>query len=227
MDYQELEKITSSQRLKRYKTACSGIENKAVDLYLKNIELGSEIFKMISIVEIALRNRINEFLIEKLENENWLREMGRENSYFCKNNHKGFLLLSNTLKYKVFISAPNSKILTEMSLGFWTNLFLSPYYEKLNWKTAFIFKFPRKNHKCGIMSQETGIRRRAYDNLTTILNIRNRICHLEPSVFNALNKVDYTTIEKALEAIQDIAIGIEIQNDYLLNLDKKIRESLP
>ena len=73
MKYKEFENIISAQRMRKYLVACGGDTKKAMTLYRYNLELSKEMFTVISCFEVALRNRIDNVLVNHLGNE-WLKD---------------------------------------------------------------------------------------------------------------------------------------------------------
>jgi hypothetical protein len=220
MTYEELEQIISKPRDKRYLTACAGVKEKAVDLYFRNIEVGTDIFKMIAVFEVAFRNRINGHLVTELKDEQWLRAMGQIGSYLNTKAHKTFEILQSVLNAKVGSHANNDKILAEMSLGFWTNLYLEPVYESLGWNLISIFTVER-------LTNPKAIRRIVYSKLSIVLGTRNRICHLEPLFFNRLNHLSLDNTRETLDSIVFLTTALVGNVDYLSKLDAQIRKKLP
>ena len=64
MKYEEYEKALSKPRLEKYKIACNGDKNKALILYRYNIKLGQKLYGVLGVLELVLRNSINEHLKE-------------------------------------------------------------------------------------------------------------------------------------------------------------------
>lgn len=76
MKYDDFEKIMSSQRMRRYLTACNGNTLEAMTLYRYNLQISQEMFTIVSCFEVALRNAIDRKLTENLGKE-WLRDSER------------------------------------------------------------------------------------------------------------------------------------------------------
>ena len=73
MEFNLFQDIISADRMKRYVNACNGDKRKAMTLYRYNLELSSEMLKIISCFEVALRNRIGKIL-ESFYGYDWLRD---------------------------------------------------------------------------------------------------------------------------------------------------------
>jgi len=100
MNYAQLAALASEPRLKRYKIACAGSKDGAVELYFKNIELSAEIFKMISVFEVFFRNRINNWLRAELGDDDWLRTMAQPGSDLDVRANATFSILKKLLTKK-------------------------------------------------------------------------------------------------------------------------------
>ncbi len=85
MKFQDFEKIMTSARMSRYKTACAGNSKRATTLYRKNRQLSQELFTVISCFEIALRNAIDQQLLTTLGND-WLRDSAVAGGIFDNHN---------------------------------------------------------------------------------------------------------------------------------------------
>lgn len=83
MKYVDFEKIMSSQRMKRYLTACNHDTRKAMTLYRYNLQISQEMFTIVSCFEVALRNAIDRKLTENLGTE-WLKDSISTNGIFTQ-----------------------------------------------------------------------------------------------------------------------------------------------
>jgi hypothetical protein len=90
----------SSKRLKTYIDAAEHDIFSGIKLYQKNITLSSICLRYIAIFEVALRNEIDRFYIEKFKNPNWI-----------------------SLFPKEMIRSSSDKGIEKMNLGFWVHLF--------------------------------------------------------------------------------------------------------
>lgn len=59
MKNKDFEDVISADRMRRYVNACGGNVRKGITLYRYNLTLSSEMLKIISCFEVALRNRID------------------------------------------------------------------------------------------------------------------------------------------------------------------------
>lgn len=65
MNYSSLTDLLSDAQLIRYLAATNQDQEKAIDLYHFNIVLSQQMFGLISLFEIILRNKINNLMIKE------------------------------------------------------------------------------------------------------------------------------------------------------------------
>ena len=183
MEYLEFERILSAKRMQRYKDAANGDTRKAMALYRHNLRLSQEMFTIVSCFEVALRNALS----RELETMT-----GREDWYVIFSNTPGLVNLNRyiTQASKQITSRHEtitpSKIVAELTLGFWGSL-LNSKYEKILWKhLRRAFPYMPKNLRQ---------RKNLSAPLNTIRAFRNRVFHNESICWN-LNRV--TDIHKEL-----------------------------
>lgn len=147
--------------------------DKAVQLYKANIELSEAFYPILSILEISLRNAINQKLTEHFNDPFW----------FKNNLPIDFLpfvseATQKLRKQRKTITA--DKIIAELNFGFWNRLF-SRNYTSILWKPLrVVFKnTPKKLRQRDMIA----------DSLYRIRTLRNRIYHYEP-IFRNLQEID-------------------------------------
>ena len=172
-----IKKYISSERFRSY----SGI-----DEYLENLVFSKKAYIPLSILEISLKNSINELLTEKL-GENWL-----ENKDFLTNDSLRKIEEAKKILYKRAELISKSKIIAELSFGFWVNLFKKPYEMKLRTKDIqkIFTNLPPKKEK--IINREV-----IYKELNHIRNFRNRVFHYE----KVINKDNYNQIFDEIDEV--------------------------
>lgn len=168
MNRNAIERIFSAERLEPYIRHHSGNFDKAVEHYKANIELSEAFYPLLSVLEVGLRNNIDLQLKRRFNEENWF-----ENSDFVKivtrfQIDKVSDARSAILREKKIITS--GRIISELSLGFWTSL-LDSKFERTLWKNlrhAFP-NCPKQQRQRKVMSSKfNGIRK-----------LRNRIFHHE------------------------------------------------
>ena len=172
-----IKKYISSERFRSY----SGI-----DEYLENLVFSKKAYIPLSILEISLKNSINELLTEKL-GENWL-----ENKDFLTNDSLRKIEEAKKILYKRAEPISKSKIIAELSFGFWVNLFKKPYEMKLRTKDIqkIFTNLPPKKEK--MINREV-----IYKELNHIRNFRNRVFHYE----KVINKDNYNQIFDEIDEV--------------------------
>ena len=172
-----IKKYISSERFRSY----SGI-----DEYLENLVFSKKAYIPLSILEISLKNSINDLLTDKL-GENWL-----ENKDFLTNDSLRKIEEAKKILYKRAEPISKSKIIAELSFGFWVNLFKKPYEMKLRTKDIqkIFTNLPPKKEK--MINREV-----IYKELNHIRNFRNRVFHYE----KVINKDNYNQIFDEIDEV--------------------------
>ena len=81
MLYSDFERFMSNPRMAKYCAACGNDSRKAMTLYRSNIRLSNEIFAILSLFEVALRNAIDAHY-RKNKGTNWLLDSAQLRSGF-------------------------------------------------------------------------------------------------------------------------------------------------
>ena len=172
-----IKKYISSERFRSY----SGI-----DEYLENLVFSKKAYIPLSILEISLKNSINDLLTDKL-GENWL-----EDKNFLTNDNLKKIDEARNILFKRGEHISKSKIIAELSFGFWVNLFKKPYEKKLRTKDIqkIFTNLPPKKEK--IINREV-----IYKELNHIRNFRNRVFHYE----KVINKDNYNQIFDEIDEV--------------------------
>ena len=172
-----IKKYISSERFRSY----SGI-----DEYLENLVFSKKAYIPLSILEISLKNSINDLLTDKL-GENWL-----EDKNFLTNDSLRKIDEAKKILFKRAEPISKSKIIAELSFGFWVNLFKKPYEKKLRTKDIqkIFTNLPPKKEK--MINREV-----IYKELNHIRNFRNRVFHYE----KVINKNNYNQIFDEIDEV--------------------------
>lgn len=123
-----LDKIFSDQRMKRYFEAHTD-EQKAILHYQCNIELAESFYTCMSIYEVALRNALNRELTEWAGRDDWYSLFA--NTSGLSNLNRYITQANKQISGRGELSSP-SKIVAELTLGFWVSI-LNSQYEKVLW----------------------------------------------------------------------------------------------
>lgn len=180
MEYSSLEKILSKDRLAPYLAKHSGNQEKAIAHYKANIRISESFYSVISIIEVGLRNNIDNQLKRKYSVDEWY-----DDPLFIKD-VSSFQIdriqeaRKNILKEKKTITP--GRIIAELTFGFWTSLF-DTRFERSLWKNLRL-AFP----KCPKQIRQ---RKTISSKLNSIRKLRNRIFHHEPIAWNVNALVEY------------------------------------
>lgn len=165
-----IEKFISEDRFKGYKD---------LEEYESNLCFSKYAYIPLCMLEVALRNSIDKLLSAKV-GENW-----HEDSDFITSDSRQKIAQAKELLFKRRENISKQKIIAELSLGFWVNLFKKPYDKKLrinDLKKVFP-NMPSREKK--FISREI-----IYKELDHIRNFRNRVFHYE----KVINKDNYNAI---------------------------------
>ena len=173
MKYKDYERVFSPARLNKYLGACRGNALTALTLYRYNIKLCQKFYGILNIFEILLRNAINNHYQDYFSDPNWIRDQFGEGGLLEKHPQRSIVEkmiidLVMTGRYS------NDRVVSSVSLGFWTYLFTKLPF-KLGGKTILKI-FPNKTKGLG--------QRAIYNELQAIKAFRNRIAHHEAICFD-------------------------------------------
>jgi len=182
MKYKEYEKALSVPRIGKYKIACNGDKNKALILYRYNIKLCQKFYGVLGVLEVALRNTINEHYKRLLHDNNWL----------ITQSQNGFLISYQDTIFKERDKLihnhkyTHDKLVASLSLGVWTFLFSKNCYK--NSGKTLLQIFPNKTHGLN--------QKNIYADLDKMRTFRNRIAHHEPLCFDSLDKINVVCVKE-------------------------------
>ncbi len=166
-----IKQFISEDRFKSYKN---------LEEYSKNLIFSQNAYIPLSILEVALRNALNNHLSNKIS------DIWYEDDFLTKDSIEK-VSQAKSLLIKRREKTDKEKIIAELSFGFWVNLFKKPYDKKLrinDIKTIFP-NLPNKDEK--LINREI-----LFNKLNHIRNFRNRVFHYE----KVLNKDNYNNINE-------------------------------
>lgn len=181
MTFNDFEEVISADRLRRYVKACDGNVQKGMALYRYNLSLSSEMLKIVSCFEVALRNKIDKSL-EPYFGSDWLRDSCLPGGIFDKPQTQGTLkIISKAYNGLLLKSAYTpSKLLSEMEFGVWKYMYSGPQYAATGQKLLSVFPCKPKSSADNRFDNK-----HIFNELDGINQIRNRIAHHEPICFVA------------------------------------------
>lgn len=143
MDYKKVEKIISPERIQPYLLRHGGDKDEAITHYKSNIKVTKCFYPILSVLEISLRNNVNNQLKMKYLRDDWFEDPNFQmiaNQFIKDKITDAKMTLSKGGK---IIS--NGGVVSELTFGFWTALF-DAKFEMYLWKNLrHTFPFMPKN----------------------------------------------------------------------------------
>lgn len=174
-EYDLLNKVCSQERIQKYMDANDGDPNKAVEHYKCNVLLSESLYPSLNTIEIALRNSLSREMKKLTGRDDWYEYL-LENPAF-----EDLFDRINEAKRKLAdrkeVEIP-SKVIAELTFGFWVSL-LNSKYEMLLWK-QLRFAFPD-------IAKDKKQRKYVANPLNNIRKLRNRTYHNEPICWSLVN----------------------------------------
>ncbi|KTD56767.1 Abi-like protein [Legionella santicrucis] len=168
--FDELSIIFSQERLDGYlnHTSCNNSKADALIAYSWNLELSQVLYPGLQILEISLRNSLHHAISSHFDTEYWF-----DLTFLHAREQKQIIQVKDDLK-KVNKTIEASRVVAELSFGFWTSLFDVRYeHNQILWpkllKPTFQY-LPKGQRTRAFLSRE----------LNRIRFLRNRIFHHEP-----------------------------------------------
>lgn len=224
MKFEVFRRYFSSARISRYLAATDNSSTRAVKLYKANLKVTQAFHPLLGIVEVVVRNRINDILTFHFSDPDWIinqktgfmadpslgyihKRTGRKvRNEFLKNEVEK---AEKRLK-KNRAAITSGRIIAEQPLGFWTDLFEVHHYKLLAGKPIQIFA-----------SLPSGYgRKQVNSELDRVRRFRNRINHNEPICFNG-STMDFTSAMDVYNSIINILGWIDPELvKYIKDIDK-------
>jgi hypothetical protein len=173
MDRNAIERIISKDRLEPYLKHHSGNFEKAILHYKANIEISESFYSLLSILEIGLRNNIDNQLQRRFNDIKWF-----DSPDFIKIVSRFQIdrvseARNSILREKKSISP--GRIISELSFGFWTSL-LDSKFERTLWKNI--------RHAFPNCPKPLRQRKTMSSKFNGVRKFRNRIFHHESVTWN-------------------------------------------
>ena len=219
MQFINFNELVSAPRLNRYLLATGRNTKKAMTLYRYNLELSQELFTIISIFEVVLRNKIDNCMKNNGYSNDWLYDASQPGGIFfnkkCKNTKDIILDTKKNLK-----TYSHDNLIAELMLGFWRYLFANHQFMACAGILINIFpSLPPHPAKYAYPNQWIH-----NDILFKINNLRNRIAHHQPICFDRRpNKYNQKNTYHVLDDYQTILNAFKYMDindrDLLYGLD--------
>ncbi|WP_328506795.1 hypothetical protein [Streptomyces sp. NBC_00391] len=172
----------SLPRLRRYIRAAHGDARTAERLYWWNVEASAALVGPLHCLELALRNALHSALVRHHGRPDWWEA--------APLNERGRRLVDSARRScgrRLRRTTPND-VVAELTLGFWVSLLShASGYDRHFWVPALNSAFPHYS----------GRRDSLYDDLTSLVLLRNRVMHHEP-VHHRHLAADHDTLYRVL-----------------------------
>lgn len=172
----------SKARLSKYLSKCGGNEKDAILLYHWNSQLSQSLYLPLQSFEIALRNRLNEYLIY-LFGARWPYDSRALRTLANPEIH----LLQKTIDRGVRERRSNpttDQVVADLSIGFWVSLLAKRYHVPLKWRKNLASHIFTRSRELSVQA--------AWEKCRRLRDLRNRVAHHEP-VFHL--KLDELRVE--------------------------------
>lgn len=173
MQIEDLQRLFSKSRLETYYRLFPSNKQKAIEYYQVNTQIAEAFYPLLSNFEVVLRNSIHNSFSVHFKSEDWYEQI----------KYPELKDQINVAKSKISLSKKEftiDKLVSELTLGFWTALF-NKKYAKDFWK-PLMYAFP-------LIEKELKHRNTIAFKLNNIRKFRNRIFHYEP-ICNDLNMLE-------------------------------------
>lgn len=193
--------IFSEKRLNAYKFSNEDENSILLERYSYNIQISQAFYPILSILEVALRNKIND-AIEQTLKPNWLLEEINKQDILRDKEYKILIAAKNKLE-RGNKSINKGHLMAELSFGFWIHLCTKSYKTKL-WHTKNFFRTVFKNYPNMAQFDKLSY---IYPVLKQSLEIRNRIFHHEIIITNPIGIENiYSQMKNLLFYIDEEAV---------------------
>lgn len=197
----------------------------AIRLYESNLRLSSRFMPLLSVLEVSLRNRINEIMMLHFRDTNWI--VHQRNGFMSEPSLGNIRILKAQVEDAVELLNRKrlnveNQIITELSFSFWVRFFQADYFRLLRASPLRIFSNLPSSSRRDIIHQR----------LKQIVDFRNRIYHNEPVIFSTDGRngrpiVDLRKSQEIHDFIYQLIYwlgGPELENWLNSNLDSVAAE---
>lgn len=197
----KLVKSLSGERLSTYLKAENNDLEKALELYIRNIEISAAFLVPLQGLEVSLRNSLNDTIKNHYQTGDWFNQIPL---------NEGAQKIIRKVQKSVRKNQRNpqtSHVIAELPFGFWLAMLNKEYHQKL-WIPFLHKSFPNAGKP----------RSEIHGHLDHIRIFRNRIAHHEP-IFNRHLEQDFKSIIIALKWIcPDTSDWVEAHSNVLETL---------
>lgn len=179
IDLEELKKYsstTSLERISAFIVSDNDSEDIIINRYNNNIRISQALYPELSVLEITLRNAIDS-LFKTYFGNNWIEDEIKFNKLLDEYDYNTLLKAYEDIKKECTNKSKTfsiGKVIANLNFGFWTNLCLKKYNDKI-WTKKGVFKGVFVNYPKGKQQQIHAIS----NLLNSIRKLRNRVFHYE------------------------------------------------
>ena len=176
-----LEELVSGPRFATYVNLAGGDRDRAVELYHWTGDVAGGLMADFRVLEVLLRNRIDQTMSEHVANTSGAGEWFEDSSWVTTGNYLDRQAISSvdrareTVQERTPTGTPVSrgKIVAALSFGFWKRPTHARYEES--------FWLPALDQAFDVPGSNAVARREVlFDHLTVLNDLRNRVAHHEP-----------------------------------------------
>lgn len=211
MRYCDFEYALSIPRTQRYLNSCAGNKNKAMTLYRMNIQLSHEMFSVVSVLEVSLRNAFDYEMRRNFGN-NWLidaiQPAGRLR--VNKSTRKTLAIIQHAFNNLSIARRTQDNLIPNLEFGVWHYMFARPQNAAFGHKGLRVFPVM-------ISSNPSLTNIDLFNKLTTVNELRNRLAHHEPICFQSNKAIKDTTYARTVYAtITELIDGMGLNTTKML-----------
>lgn len=198
----------SQPRFARYLWACNNDRDKALMPYRANIALSQQMYGVLGVFEVILRNSIDRYF-SSVKGDEWLARAVNEEGYLdispgceysCHLVHEAI--------HKLGTQYTHDRLISKMSFGFWTYQFARHEYAAAGNMLMNIFI----NRPYGTKQKQI------HQGLIKINDLRNRIAHHEPICFDRkANSISTEMVRKRYVLIIELLTWLGCDPDQILH----------
>ncbi|RFA13721.1 hypothetical protein B7R21_07760 [Subtercola boreus] len=180
----DLGPVVGGERFGTYLTVCDDSAEMALRLYAWNIEVSASFWGGFHVLEIAVRNALNESLCAHFECREWWTK-----AVLSDEDSRTVSRAVSSVRRRYGDASTTGHVVAELSLGFWTGLVSNRYHASL-WQPALAGNFARY----------AGRRSDVHLSLERLRRLRNRVAHHEP-IFARDLLFDHRRLVEILDAL--------------------------
>jgi hypothetical protein len=188
----QLHTAISSPRFGRYFQAC-GDQDRALALYKANVALSQQLYGVIGVFEVILRNSVDRHMIVQ-QGKQWLEDAVAPDGNFdinpgCEDTYHSV----QDAIHRLGLLYTHDGLIAKLTFGFWSYLFAPKQFAATG--STLLSVFP--NRPFGTKQKII------FQNLVKINELRNRIAHYEPVCFEK-DTISTTRTEKRYRLIVEL-----------------------